>query len=652
MYPRAIVTLTVLGMLSGALLWAQEPAPEDYKPGSGSLTVVVEDHTWTDAARKRDVPVRVYAPDFKHGRGPFPTVVFSHGGGESRASFTYLGKHWARNGYLVVFLTHQGSDDVAYREMFKTRRQPDPEKFIDRPLDISFVLDRLLSKDQDIALLKGRIDSERLSVSGQCAGTSTALGTVGLTVNLPGKPKSSFPDKRVKAVVALGPQLPYPAAGGGKFGVHEQSWATINKDTPVLMVTGTKDFTWIPEVRNKPDLCRLPWDHMPGTDKYLVDLAGGKHHAFTDSVPVIPYGDRDPRHHEWIQQATTAFFDAYLKNDRAALAWLQNKALDTATKGEGRQEHRLAEKKRPKAEPTKQAEPAPAKRPEDDQATLYKGGSAPPHAVGTVERIVLRDKERGKDLALRVIYPKAEGKFPLILFSHYLAGSKEDYDRLISDWAGHGFVSILPDHVGKDLKDMQWRQRAQDLRLVLDSLDEIQRQAPVVKGKMDVERIGVGGHLIGAHSAGLLAGMKMFGAEGKAESFADKRIKAVLMLSPTGRGQGLTDDSWKDMKLPMLVMTGSKNPSRRTGNDPLWRTEPFRFSSPGDKYLVFIEGLDGTYGGLLGKDPKPGELAPYVQASTLAFWDAYLKGSKEAQAYLESDKLPALSKRALKLERK
>jgi hypothetical protein len=38
--------------------------------------------------------------------------------------------------------------------------------------------------------------------------------------------------------------------------------------------------------------------------------------------------------------------------------------------------------------------------------------------------------------------------------------------------------------------------------------------------------------------------------------------------------------------------------------------------------------------------------------TTLAFWDAYLKDSKEARAYLESDKLPAFSKGTLKLERK
>lgn len=281
-------------------------------------------------------------------------------------------------------------------------------------------------------------------------------------------------------------------------------------------------------------------------------------------------------------------------------------------------------------------------------------------SAGSVPLVKLRDKARDKELQVRATYPKGEGPFPVILFSHYAGGSKDEYDGLLGYWSGHGYVCLIPNHAdspqvggARGEKALQgWRDRAVDVRFLLESLAEVERLAPELKGKLDLKRIGAGGHYIGAHSTGLVAGMKMFGADGKSETFADPRVRALLVLSPTGRGQGLTDDSWKDMKLPMLVMTGSKDPSRRTGNDPQWRTEPFRFSSPGDKHLVFIEAPDGTNGGLLGKAPKPGELAPYVKASTLAFWDAYLKDGKEARAYVESDKLAALSKQALKLEQK
>jgi hypothetical protein len=40
-------------------------------PAYGKWTVATEDATWKDTARDREVPVRIYAPDRKHGNGPF-----------------------------------------------------------------------------------------------------------------------------------------------------------------------------------------------------------------------------------------------------------------------------------------------------------------------------------------------------------------------------------------------------------------------------------------------------------------------------------------------------------------------------------------------------------------------------------------------------
>jgi dienelactone hydrolase len=281
-------------------------------------------------------------------------------------------------------------------------------------------------------------------------------------------------------------------------------------------------------------------------------------------------------------------------------------------------------------------------------------------AIGGVEEVRLRDPQRNKELPVRIIHPKAEGKFPVILFSHYAGGSNDEYERLAAHWAGHGYVSLLPDHADSPAVGGQrgpqalqgWRDRALDLRFLLDSLGEIERAVPALRGKLDAGAIGAGGHYIGAHSAGLLAGMKVFGPNGEAETFADPRIKAVLMLSPTGRGQGLTENSWKEMDLPLLVMTGPDDVSRRTGNDAAWRTEPFRLAAPGQKLLVSVKGLDGTYGGLVGKQASQGEIGTHVLTCTLAFWDAFLKKDPEAKAWLESDAPVSSSKGIVKVERR
>ena len=97
---------------------ATEAAGSDGESPSarGNWTATTEDTTRTDASRDHEVPVRICAPERKHGNGPFPLVVFSHGGGESRETFTYLGTHWAKHGYITVFLTHPGSDRKAIEE--------------------------------------------------------------------------------------------------------------------------------------------------------------------------------------------------------------------------------------------------------------------------------------------------------------------------------------------------------------------------------------------------------------------------------------------------------------------------------------------------------------------------------------------------------
>lgn len=330
------VPLTIMALLVG-------PAHGgDYRPGPGPLAVVAEDRTWTDQVRDLPIPIRVFAPDLKAGIGPFPLMLISHGGGESRHSFEYLGQYWASYGYLVVVANHVDSDDAAYRRVVEQKHMMPRgmEKYDQRNETFQFLLDRLLSKQLDDPLLKGRIDPERVGVSGQCAGSTTVLISVGLTVppdlsqNLANIPfPAQHVDKRVRAVVAMGPQVKW-------------SWDKISPDVPILYVVGTDDFDWMPQVKSNPQIVREPYERTPGPDKYLVTLKGAKHYAFTDSAApgyaaYLPVKKRDPRHHACIQQASTAFLDAYLKGDAAALDWLQAGKLEATGEGLCIQEERL-----------------------------------------------------------------------------------------------------------------------------------------------------------------------------------------------------------------------------------------------------------------------------------------------------------------------
>jgi hypothetical protein len=61
---------------------------------------------------------------------------------------------------------------------------------------------------------------------------------------------------------------------------------------------------------------------LHGVPKYEVVLHNAEHSVFTDRA--LP-GDREPRnpnHHRVILALSTAFWDAYLRGDAGALAWL------------------------------------------------------------------------------------------------------------------------------------------------------------------------------------------------------------------------------------------------------------------------------------------------------------------------------------------
>lgn len=288
-----------------------------------------------------------------------------------------------------------------------------------------------------------------------------------------------------------------------------------------------------------------------------------------------------------------------------------------------------------------------------------------PFRVQSVKEIILHDAKRGKDLPVRITFPDAPGPFPIVIFSHGAYGSKDAYLPLTEFWASHGYAVFQPTHadsiaLGNRLGDktvfQTWQTRPADISFLLDSLGDIELKTPALKGRLDARRVGVGGHSFGANTAQLVGGAtaRVAGAE---KSFEDKRVSAVMLLSGQGPGEMLTEKSWANFTRPLFVMSGSKDGPTRTGQPAEWRKKPYELSPPGDKYLVWIEGLDHGYGGITGVSFSPrnkpnADHIRWTKIATLAFWDAHLKESADAKAWLRSDGLTVLSGGKAKLERK
>ena len=269
----------------------------------------------------------------------------------------------------------------------------------------------------------------------------------------------------------------------------------------------------------------------------------------------------------------------------------------------------------------------------------------------TAEHIVLHDTARNKQIPLKIYYPDGRGPFPVIIFSHGALASKDCYSELGKYWASFGYVSIHPSHddsiadkgyrgtLWEAISDPEaWQNRPRDISFVIDSLPQLERLAPELHGRMDRHRIGVGGHSFGAYTSELIGGVTItLPGEGKPVGFADKRVAAILLLSPEGEGRmGLTAHSWDNLRLPMLLMYGSRD-FGAWGEPAVWRSEPYIKAPSGHKYEVELVG--GTHMGFAASSKSGSVLNQQFQCAkleTLAFWDAYLKHSRKAEAYLSS----------------
>jgi predicted dienelactone hydrolase len=300
-----------------------------------------------------------------------------------------------------------------------------------------------------------------------------------------------------------------------------------------------------------------------------------------------------------------------------------------------------------------------------DDPPHYTAGAGP-YRVLTIDQLVLHDAARNKDLPLKIYYPEGAGPFPVIVFSHGLYGSKDTYGALAQYWASYGYACIHPSHddstkdsgyrgtLRQAIADPSlWRSRPKDISFILDSLPQLERLAPTLKGRLDRSRIGVGGHSYGAYTAVVIGGATVQMPGGKSPvSFADKRVRAIVTLSPQGEGEmGLTSKSWEHIEVPMLAMYGSRDfgAQRRT---PTWRSQPFAGAPPGDKYDVELEGATHfTFVGPLRKRGLQTPLFQCAEVETLAFWDTYLKDDEAARQYLAYEGLKTVC-RAARMDRK
>jgi predicted dienelactone hydrolase len=306
---RMFLTISLALIVSASLISAQS---EIYDPlVVDKYQATTQDLTVKDEKRSREIPIRVYFPKEK---APAPVILFSHGLGGSRTGSSFLGTHWAARGYVAVFLQHPGSDESVWKGkppaqiMSEMRKAADLENFRLRIDDVHAVLDQLDQWNKAAGnTLSGRLDMKRIGMSGHSFGALTTQAVAGERL-LPG---SSLTDPRIKAAVVMSPSGPLRGGASQAFGGVKIPW---------MLLTGTKDTAPIGNATIESRLSVFP--ALPVGSKYELVLYNAEHSVFTERALPGDKQPRNPNHQRSILALTTAFWDAYLRGDPNAQAWL------------------------------------------------------------------------------------------------------------------------------------------------------------------------------------------------------------------------------------------------------------------------------------------------------------------------------------------
>lgn len=286
---------------------AGQPFSPDFDPATpGDRRVQHRDLRLQDEDRDRTIPVDIY---WGNDTAPGPLTVMSHGFAADRRFFTYLAEHLASHGFTVVAVEHPGSNVSAIARLLA----PEPDltqapsrilpasEFLDRPQDISFVLDELAELNESSLTLQGRLNTEEVMFLGHSLGGYTGLALAGAELDLRGledfctdlSPAGLSPADWLQCA-ALDLDLPSQTADlsdprlvklvvmnpltGHLFGEAGLSNITL----PTLMLTSTND-----RITPSSQQQLRPFAQLSGS-RYLIAVIGGTHLSVGDPTNLNP----------------------------------------------------------------------------------------------------------------------------------------------------------------------------------------------------------------------------------------------------------------------------------------------------------------------------------------------------------------------------
>ncbi|MBR8833729.1 MAG: alpha/beta hydrolase [Stigonema ocellatum SAG 48.90 = DSM 106950] len=303
-----------------------------------------------DISRLRKFPADIYLPQAPNLR---PVVVISHGLGSDRTSFAYLAEHLASYGFVVAVPEHPGSNAQQLQALLAGRAQEvtRPREFVDRPLDVKYLLDELTRLSQSNPAFQGHLNLQHIGVVGQSFGGYTALALAGAPINFQELKKNcphsddslnvslllqclainlppsiyNLSDARVKAAIAIDP------VDSTIMGQASLSQIKI----PVMIVAGSAD-TVAPAL---PEQIQ-PFTWLTTQNKYLALINGATHFSTIGDSPTpgaIPVpeqviGSNSALARRYVNVLGLAFFQTYVAQQPNYVRYLGANYINTISR--------------------------------------------------------------------------------------------------------------------------------------------------------------------------------------------------------------------------------------------------------------------------------------------------------------------------------
>jgi len=282
-----------------------------------------------------------------------------------------------------------------------------------------------------------------------------------------------------------------------------------------------------------------------------------------------------------------------------------------------------------------------------------------------------------RKVPVKVHLPAGKGPFPVVVVSHGAGGDWDTHFGQAQDLAANGYAVLCLQHVGSDrarLKSGGLRMmktieamtrdadevltRPRDVGFALDRAKEWNASHERLRGKLDLDRVGVMGHSYGAYTTLAACGMRpaldwldplVDPGKGLGPDLHDPRVKCGVALSPQGPGEPFfIAESFAGLRVPVLGITGS-NDDQQAGRKASERKDAFALW--GGKGHVFLWLANARHNDFTSSSGSTGaslpsatreEVQPVVRAATRAFLDLHLKGDQAAAKRLTSEAMTPL----------